>query len=89
MHNTHQQASFEHLLDYAASYYGYLWADVYAHDMFSVFDENGVMDIKLGKRFRETILEKGGAEDPMLLIEKFLGRKPNNRAFLMQQGIIE
>ena len=35
---SHLQTSFDHLLDYAASYYGYLWSEVYAHDMYSVFE---------------------------------------------------
>ena len=86
---TNQLASFGHLLGYSASYYGYLWSEVYAADMFSVFEENGIFDIETGMRFRRIVLEKGGAENPMKLVENFLGRKPNNNAFLQKQGITE
>jgi len=84
---TNQLASFDHLLDYSASYYGYLWSEVYAADMFSVFEENGIFDSKSGRKFRETILEKGGSEDPLRLVENFLGRKLDNNAFIINQGI--
>jgi len=84
---THQQASFDHLLDYSASYYGYLWSEVYAHDMFSVFEEGGLLNPAIGSRYREEVLEKGGSEDPITLVINFLGRQPNNQAFLKSLGI--
>tara|TARA_B100000959_G_C14965211_1_gene617435 strand:- start:177 stop:2255 length:2079 start_codon:yes stop_codon:yes gene_type:complete len=86
---THMQASFDHLLDYSASYYGYLWSEVYAEEMYSVFKEHGILNPIIGKRYREIILEKGGSEDPMVLIEKFIGRKPNYEAFYRSLGIYE
>ena len=86
---TNQLASFDHLLDYSASYYGYLWSEVYAVDMFSIFEQNGVMDNMTGMRFRKLILEKGGSDNPMSLVQKFLGREPNNSAFLIKLGIAE
>ena len=84
---THQQASFDHLLDYGASYYGYLWSEVFAADMYSVFEKEGVLNQEVGLWFRKTILEKGGSENPMNLVRAFLRRDPNNEAFLKSQGI--
>ena len=84
---THQEASFDHLLDYSASYYGYLWSEVYAYDMFSIFEINGVLNPEIGYRYRESVLEKGSSEDPMTLVINFLGRPPNNQAFLESMGI--
>ena len=84
---THQEASFDHLLDYSASYYGYLWSKVYAQDMFSVFEAEGIINPKIGFKYRKTILEKGGSEDPMSLVINFLGRPSNNKAFLESLGI--
>ena len=79
-------ASFDHLLGYGASYYGYLWSEVYAADMFSVFEEKGILDPQTGNRFRKTILERGGMVDPMVMVRDYLGREPNNAAFLKNQG---
>ena len=86
---THQQASFDHLLDYGASYYGYLWSEVYAADMYSVFEKEGLLNLETGLHFRRTILEKGGSENPMNLVKAFLRRDPNNEAFLKNHGIID
>ena len=84
---TYQQASFDHLIDYAASYYGYLWSEVYAYDMYSVFEDKGVLNPAIGKIYRETILEKGGSIEPEYLVKEFLRRDPNNKAFLKQLEI--
>jgi len=89
MKGTHMQASFDHLLDYGASYYGYLWSEVFAADMYSVFEREGVLNQEVGLRFRKTILEKGGTENPMNLVKAFLRRDPNNEAFLKSLGISE
>ena len=78
---------FDHLLDYAASYYGYLWSEVYAQDMFIIFEEGGVLNPKIGYHYRKSVLEKGGSEDPINLVTNFLGRKPNSNAFLKRLGI--
>ena len=42
---TNQQASFGHLNGYGAAYYGYKWSEVYAHDMFSIFKNEGILKI--------------------------------------------
>ena len=84
---THQEASFDHLLDYSASYYGYLWSEVYAYDMFSSFEIGGVLNSEIGYKYRKSILEKGGSEDPMDMVIDFLGRQPNDTAFLKSLGI--
>ena len=85
---THQEASFDHLLDYSASYYVYLWSKVYAEDMFSIFEEKGVLNPVIGRHFREAVLEKGSSKDAMQLVVDFLGRKSNNKAFIKSLGIV-
>jgi len=85
--NNHMICSFGHLNGYAANYYGYLWSKVYAQDMFSVFEKNGVMDSATGIRYRKEILEKGGTVPEIEMVEQFLGRKPNSDAFLESLGI--
>ncbi len=84
---THFQAAFGHLNGYGASYYGYLWSRVYAEDMFSIFEKNGILDKETGMRYRNIILAKGGSEEPMDLVVEFLGRESNNKAFLKSLGL--
>jgi thimet oligopeptidase len=85
--NNHFICSFGHLNGYAANYYGYLWSKVYAQDMFSVFQKNGVMDTATGIKYRKEILEKGSTAQEIDMVEKFLGRKSNSDAFLESLGI--
>ncbi len=84
---THFQAAFGHLMGYAASYYGYMWAKVYAEDCAAKFEENGMFDLATGKKFRESILAKGGSTEEFSQIVEFLGREPNSKAFLKSLGI--
>jgi thimet oligopeptidase len=84
---TTMQASFGHLMGYAAGYYGYLWSLVYAQDMFSIFEKNGVMDVKTGLRYRDIILANGGSHDELEMVKEFLGREPNQDAFFKSIGL--
>jgi thimet oligopeptidase len=84
---TNMQAAFGHLTGYGAGYYGYMWSKVYAEDMFSVFEKNGVMDQKTGLRYRDLILAKGGTDDEYQLVKNFLGREPNQEAFFKSLGL--
>jgi len=78
---THPMCRFDHIIEYASGYYGYLWSIIYAYDAFSLFEEKGVFNKKLGMRFRQCILEKGGTEKGVNMLEKFLRRKTNNKSF--------
>jgi thimet oligopeptidase len=84
---THQQAAFDHLIDYGTSYYGYLWSEVYAQDMYSVFQSEGILNPEIGARFRKIIFEPGSSIEPIFLIKEFLGRELDNKPFLIRQGI--
>lgn len=86
--NTYPQASFGHLMGgYDSGYYGYLWSEVYAQDMFSRFENEGLLNAKTGRDYRTWILEPGGLKDPFELIRGFLGREPNEEAFLKSIGL--
>jgi Zn-dependent oligopeptidase len=86
--DTNAAAAFGHLVnDYDAGYYGYQWAEVYAEDMYTRFKREGPTSKELGMTFRKEILEPGGSIDEMKLIVNFLGRKPNNEAFLKSIGL--
>ena len=76
---------------YNSGYYGYLWAEVLDKDAFSVFETspNGVWDLALARKFKETFLEKGGSEEPMELFKSFTGREPDSAAMLRGRGLID
>ncbi|HCR52299.1 TPA: hypothetical protein DIV48_01455 [Candidatus Kaiserbacteria bacterium] len=81
-------AGFGHIAHgYDAGYYGYLWSRVYAEDMFSRFAKEGVLNPKTGRDYRRWILEKGSSQEEIDLVRGFLGRKPNNKAFLRSIGV--
>lgn len=81
-------ASFGHIMGgYDASYYGYMWAEVFGDDMFSRFEEEGVTNPEVGKAYRREVLSKGGSLDADEMLVNFLGREPDNKAFLRKLGI--
>ncbi|MDA3954799.1 MAG: Zn-dependent oligopeptidase [Bacteroidales bacterium] len=84
---THFEAGFGHLNGYAAGYYSYLWALVFADDMFSVFEQNGIMNQEIGLKLRKIVLERGATIDEMEIVKEFLGREPNEEAFLKAIGL--
>lgn len=68
---------------YAAGYYGYMWAEVLALDMLSIFG-NSLMNPEVGRRFRRDVLERGGEEPARALVERFLGRPASSAAFFAE-----
>jgi thimet oligopeptidase len=81
-------AGWGHLMGgYDAGYYGYMWSKVYAADMFTRFEQEGVLNQTTGMDYRKWILEKGSSQDEMSLVEGFLGRKVSNEAFLRSKGL--
>lgn len=83
------QHSFGHIFagGYAAGYYSYLWAEVLSADAFSRFEEEGIMNEKVGREFRQHILAKGGSQEPIDLFIAFRGREPQIEALLRHSGI--
>ncbi len=86
---THPQASWIHINTHPVYYYGYLWAEVYAQDMFTEFKKNGLLDRETGLRFRELILANGTQRDIKEAVEDFLGRPSNNEAYIESLGLNE
>ncbi len=92
--NGHFQAGFTHLMGgYDAGYYGYLWSEVYAADMFSRFEPRGIfkrdhlLDPKVGLQYRHSVLEKGNMVEALDMLREFLGREPNSEAFFKKLHI--
>jgi thimet oligopeptidase len=79
-------ASFNHVAGwYAAGYYSYLWSLVLAEDMRTVFAADR-LDAAVGRRYRETVLANGGQVAPGELVQQFLGRPSDSRAFFTSLG---
>jgi thimet oligopeptidase len=86
--DTYPEASMGHFMGgYEAGYYGYLWSQVYAEDIFTKFEKHGYMDSKVGYEYRTKILAPGGSRDPDDMVRSFLGRESNSDAFLKSLGI--
>ncbi len=81
------QASFDHLMNYDAGYYSYLWSLVFAQDMFQRFEKLGLLNPAAGKYYRDNVLSKGGAEDASQMLRNFLGREPQLEPFLRHLGL--
>ena len=72
---------FGHIMGgYQVGYYGYMWSEVMALDMLSAFGNN-LNNPEVGQRYRQTILSQGSQKPAQALVEDFLGRKPDNKAF--------
>ncbi|MGE0009862.1 MAG: M3 family metallopeptidase [Candidatus Babeliales bacterium] len=85
--DSHHQASFGHLTGYGARYYGYLWSQVYALDLFNHIKKFGLTNPQIGTVYAQKVLGKGGSADPMELLIDFLGREPNENAFMQSMGL--
>ncbi|AEY99228.1 FAGR406Cp [Eremothecium gossypii FDAG1] len=80
--------SFGHIMaGYAAGYYGYLWSQVFAADMYDTKFKPNPFNATVGVEYRDTILATGGLYDMTDNLRKFLGRDPNNKAFLRGLGL--
>jgi oligopeptidase A len=85
--------SFSHIFagGYAAGYYSYKWAEVLSADAFGAFEEAGLDDpralAETGKRFRDTVLARGGSQHPMEVFREFRGREPTTVALLRHHGL--
>ena len=81
-------AAFGHLLGgYDAAYYGYLWAEIIGDDLFSRFENEGVLSNSVGVDYKNKILRPGGTVPAEIMVKDFLGRKWNNEAFLSQKNL--
>ncbi|HEX4985438.1 MAG TPA: M3 family metallopeptidase [Burkholderiales bacterium] len=83
--------SFSHIFGggYAAGYYSYKWAEVLSADAYSLFEENGVLNPEIGRRFRDEILAAGGSRPALESFVAFRGRKPTIDALLRHNGMAQ
>ncbi len=86
--------TFSHIFagGYAAGYYSYNWAEVLSAAAFAAFEEAGLTNEaairELGKRYRETVLARGGSEHPLEVYRAFRGRDATIDALLRHNGLV-
>ena len=73
--------SFGHLEGYSAMYYTYMFSLVIAKDLLTPFHKHGLLNPEWTHRYRDRILGPGGTKDAATLVEEFLGRPFNYKAF--------
>lgn len=83
--------SFSHIFSggYAAGYYSYKWAEVLSADAYSMYEESadGVINEKIGTRFRDEILAVGGSRKASESFIALRGREPKIDALLKHCGM--
>lgn len=55
--------------------------------MFYTVFKDDPMNKAAGRRYRYQVLEKGGSQDEMVTLTKFLGREPETTAFYKDMGL--
>lgn len=79
--DTHFHTGFGHLEGYSSAYYTYMWSQVIAKDMFSAFDPDDLFAPGPAHAYRDKVLAAGGSKDAADLVEDFLGRPYDAKAF--------
>ncbi|KAJ1738405.1 metalloendopeptidase [Coemansia sp. RSA 989] len=80
-------ATFAHLVQgYDCGYYSFVWAMVFCADMFASRFGSQEQSAEAGSDFRSEILQVR-YRDPLLSIQRFLGRQPSHNAFLLSIGL--
>lgn len=86
--DAHFAGTFGHMMGgYEGGYYGYAWSEVFAADMFTRFQKEGVLNEKAGRDYRDFVISRGRVLPPDELLQSFLGRAPSEAAFLQGLGI--
>jgi thimet oligopeptidase len=58
-----------------------MWSKVIAKDMFSKFEQDGILNTKTARRYRDAVLAPGGSRKAEELVQDFLGRPYSFEAF--------
>jgi Zn-dependent oligopeptidase len=78
---TRFHTSFGHLVGYSAMYYTYQWSLVIAKDLLTPFEATGLMATDVTYAYRDKVLVPGGSRDAAELVQSFLGRDYDFRAY--------
>lgn len=76
-------ARFGHMAGgYEGRYWTYSWAEQYIAQCWDVFVRDGKRSSKLGRQYREMILEMGDAVEPEALVMAFSGKRVDPKSYL-------
>lgn len=83
--------SFSHIFagGYAAGYYSYKWAEVLSADAFSLFEEKGIFNQDIGRKWLSEVLSVGGSRPAKESFKAFRGRDASVDALLRSYGLLE
>ena len=83
---TYWHTRFGHLVTYGAGYYGYLYDQVFAADIWETCLGDDPLKQEKGEILRKEMLMHGGARDPNVMLRSVLGRDPSIDAFIRGTG---
>ncbi len=81
---------FQHIFSggYSSGYYSYIWSEILDADTYQYFKESGdIFNKEIAKKYRDSILSKGGTRDEMDMFIDFRGREPNVEALIKRRGL--
>ncbi|XP_041007330.1 mitochondrial intermediate peptidase, mitochondrial isoform X1 [Juglans microcarpa x Juglans regia] len=70
---THWQTRFNHLLNYGAGYYSYLYAKCFAATIWQKLCQEDPLSLTTGTALRTRLLQHGGAREPASLLKGLVG----------------
>jgi intermediate peptidase len=79
---THWHSRFGHLVTYGAGYYGYLYSQVFAADIWKHSFQGDSLRRESGERVWRDMLIHGGAKDPNVMLQSMLKRESLVHSFL-------
>ena len=74
-------------ISYSAGYYSYIWAEVLDADSVEWFKQHGGLTLSNGAHFRQTVLSRGGSEEPMTLFRNFTHGEADIKPLLQRRGL--
>ena len=85
--------AFTHIFSggYSAGYYSYKWSETLSADIYGEYlaQPTPAKRKAFGRRYRETILALGGSQPAADVFRALMGRDPDAKAILRQEGLIE
>ena len=79
---THWYSNVGHLVTYGAGYYGYLYSQVFANDIWTSLFKGHSLNRQSGELIWKKLLIHGGAKDANVMLHDLLGREPTAKHVL-------